>query len=201
MGPVIGAPAEDVELGNSAQIQTEEIKVHTLQSGLADAGDCGLDGFGIVGDLLGGDHLMVVGIGTEQAGCLCLDDLHDLLGGLGGLMEHIGDGGTDDSKQGEQDQQGNKAPQAASAHGNALFFVQGLHGLVHFLLVAGVTVLDVLDLGGQPGHLHGGFLALGGNGMQDQLDQNGKDNQSKTVAVGKLIQPGQQVAEGNGDDV
>ena len=86
-------------------------------------------------------------------------------------MEHIHNGLTDHGVQGQQQQHGHKAPQAAAAHGHALFLVQLLDGLVLAVGVVGIAALDVLHSGGQAGHLHHALLGLGGNGQQNQLHQ------------------------------
>ena len=116
-------------------------------------------------------------------------------------MEHVHDGLPDYGIQRDQQQHGHEAPQAAAAHGDALFLIQLLNGLVLPVGVVGVAALDVLHSGGQTGHLHHALLGLGGNGQQHQLHQNSEEDQSHTIAVRQPVQQFHQVAEGHLNDV
>ena len=116
-------------------------------------------------------------------------------------MEHVHQGLADNGVQGDQDQHGYKAPQAAAAHGNAFLLVQLLHGLALPCLVVRVLALDLLHLGGEPGHLHHALLGLGGDGQEHELHQHGKQDQGHAVAVCQLVQQLHQVTERHLDNV
>ena len=144
---------------------------------------------------------MIEGVGAEGLGGGVLDDGDDLLRHLQALVEHIHNGLTHHGVQGQDHQHGQQAPQAAAAHGDALFFIKGLDGGILTLGIIGVAALDLLHLGLQPGHFHHAFLGLGRHGQQHQLHHDGKNDQGKAIAAGELIQPVQQVAEGHLNDI
>ena len=202
MGPVPGpGGGEHIELGYRAQVNADKAEIDAAQGQIADAGNGGLDGLGILGDVLGCDHLVIIGISGEEIGVQALDNFNDLVGNVQIFMEHIHNGLPDYGIQRDQQQHGHKAPQAAAAHGYALFLVQLLDGLVLAVGVVGIAALDVLHSGGQAGHLHHALLGLCGNGQQNQLHQNCEQDQSHTVAVGQPVQQLHQVAEGHLDDI
>ena len=202
MGPVPHpALGENVELGNGSQVDAQEIEVNAGQSNFADARDGSLQFLHKLGDGLGRDNLVIVAVAGEHGRRCVLDDGHNLLGHIGRLHQNIGDGLTYHSQQGPQDQQGNQAPQAAAAHGSALIPVELLNQFVLLLGIIGIPGLNLLNPGGQAGHLHHALLALGIDGQKHHLNQNGKQDHGNAVVAGQLIQEAQQIAKGNGDDV
>ena len=202
MGPVPGpGGGEDIELGHSTQVDADEAEVDALQGGLTDGGDGGLDGLGVLGNVLGGDHLVVIGIAGEELRLGVLDDLDNLVGNVQIFMEHVHNGLTDHRIQRDQQQHGHEAPQAAAAHGDALLLVELLDGLVLSGGVVCVPALDVLSQGGQTGHLHHALFGLGGDRQQHQLHDNGEQHQGEAVVAGDPVQSLHQVAEGHLDDV
>ena len=136
---------------------------------------------------------MLTGFRIQGGG---LNAFHNSLGYALGLVEHILDGLTDNGVQGNQNQQRQQAPQAATAQRNTGFLVKNLDSGILLYLVIGILSLNCLNLRGQAGHLHGALLALGGSRVQNELNQNGEQNQRHTIVGGQLIQPGQQVTEG-----
>ena len=202
MGPVPGpGSGKNIELGHGTQVDAHEAEVDACQSRLANGGNRGLDCLGVLGNVLSGDHLMVIGVAGKQLRLGLLDDLNDLVGYVQIFMEHIHNGLTDHGVQGQQQQHGHKAPQAAAAHGDALLLVKLLDGLVLPGGIVGIPALDVLGQGGQTGHLHHALLGLSGNGQQHQLHDNGEQHQGEAVVTGDPVQGLHQIAEGHLDDV
>ena len=113
----------------------------------------------------------------------------------------VGDGLADNGKQGKQNQNGNEAPQAAAAHGNALGLLKLLDGLVLALGVVRILLLDGLHPGRQTGHLHHALLGLRVQGHQNQLHDDGEQDHGDAVVVGGFIQNRQQPPERHGYDV
>ena len=144
---------------------------------------------------------MVIGVAGEELRVNALDDLDDLIGHVQILVEHVDNGLTHHGVQRDQQQHGHKAPQAAAAHGYALFSVELLHGLVLPVGIIGIAALNVLHSGGQAGHFHHALFGLGSDGQQHQLHQNGEQNQGHTVVTGDPIQKLHQVAKGNLNDI
>ena len=116
-------------------------------------------------------------------------------------MEHVHQGLTHHGIQGDDDQHGHQAPQAAAAHGYALFLVHSLNGRVLALGIVGIAALDLLHPGLKAGHLHHALLGFGRHGQHHQLHDDGEQDQRDTIVVGKLIQPAHQIAEGDLDDI
>ena len=202
MGPVPDpGGAEDVELGHSAQVNAQEVKVDTGQGGILDGGDGSFQLLGIHGDGLRRVDLIIEGILGEDVGSQLLQHTDDLGDSLLGLHEDVGDGLANNGVQGNQNQHGDEAPQAAAGHGHARVLIQLLGQLLLLLGVVGIAALDVLHLRGQAGHAHHALFRLGVDGGQDDLHRQTEDDQSDTVVVGGVVQQSQQPAKGNGDDV
>ena len=68
-------------------------------------------------------------------------------------------------------------------------------------LIIGEFILNGLNQRCDSGHFHHALLAFGLNGMKNELDQNGEQNQRHAVVGGKLIEKLQKVAEGYSDDI
>ena len=108
---------------------------------------------------------------------------------------------TDDLIQRDQDQQGNKAPQAAAEHGGTLTLVQRLDLLLLLCGIILVLVLQLLDQRGDAGHFHHAALALCAEGQQDQLDDDGEQDQSQAVVGGEPVQQIHDPAKGSVDQM
>ena len=150
--------------------------------------------------MTGGGQLGIVRVFAEifAAG---LQEGDDGLGDGAGVVHHVRDRLTDDVVKRQQDEERNERPQAAAAHGHAFFLVHLLDGQLVFLLVVAVFGLKGLDLRRQTGHLEHTLLALDRHRQQHQLDDQRKQDQRQTVAVGEGIQPVEQIAERDADDV
>ena len=149
-----------------------------------------------------GNDLIIVAVVGEQLRCQTLDGRNNLSSHLSSFAQDVSDGFTDNGEQGEQDQQGNKAPQtAAHTHGSALFLLQLLNFFILLLLVMGISSLDILDAGLQTGHLHHALLGLGVDGSQHQLHNQSKQNHGKTVVAGQVVQNAQQPAKRHGNQI
>ena len=146
----------------------------------------------------GHDQLIVVGVLTKQVRRMVPEHVHHLRGNV----HEIGQGLADYGVQGDQQQHGDKAPQAAAGHAHALILVKLLDRLLILgLIAAGVLGLQLLQLGRQPGHFHGAFLALDAGRQQDHLQDNGENHQGHAIVGGQVVQPLQQIAKGHSDDV
>ena len=202
MGPVPGpGGSKYIKLGHGTQIDANKAKIDALQSNIADGGNGRLNGLRVLGNVLRGNHLVIVGIAAKELRVDALDDFNDLVCHFHILVEHVHNGLTHNGVQRQQQQHGNKAPQAAAAHGNPLFPIQVLHGLILAGGIIGITALNFLQLGRQPGHFHHALFGFRGNGQEHQLHNNGKQNQREAVVIGQPIQSLHQVAEGHLDDV
>ena len=150
--------------------------------------------------MTGGGQLGIVRVFAEifAAG---LQEGNDGLGDGAGVVHHVRDRLTDDVVKRQQDEERNERPQAAAAHGHALFLVHLLDGQLVFLLVVAVFGLKGLDLRRQTGHLEHTLLALDRHRQQHQLDDQREQNQRQTVVVGEGIQPVEQIAERDADQV
>ena len=150
--------------------------------------------------MTGGGQLGIVRVFAEifAAG---LQEGDDGLGDGAGVVHHVRDRLTDDVVKRQQDEERNERPQAAAAHGYALFLVHLLDGQLVFLLVVAVFGLKGLDLRRQAGHFEHALLALDRHRQQHQLDDQRKQDQRQTVAVGEGIQPVEQIAERDADQV
>ena len=198
MGPVPGpAGSEHIQGGHSTQVDADKAEVDAAQGQLTDAGNGGLDGLGVLGNVLGRNHLVIIGVAGEELGVDALNHLYHLVGNVQVLMKHIDNGLPDNGVKGNQQQHGHEAPQAAAAHGNALFLIKLLQSLVLAVGVVGIAALDILHSGSQPGHLHHALFGLGGDGQQHQLHNHGKQNQGRAVVSGKPVKQFHQIAEGN----
>ena len=144
---------------------------------------------------LGIEQIYVHALGKEF-GRACLDDLDDLGGNIRILMQHIYNGLTNDLVQREDDQQGEHAPEAATAAcGGTMLILDLLNGFPLLLGIICIFFLSCLNQRLDPGHLHHALLALSGDGQQHNAHDHSKDDQSKTVVGGKLVQKVQQIAE------
>ena len=150
--------------------------------------------------MTGGGQLGIVRVFAEifAAG---LQEGDDGLGDGAGVVHHVRDRLTDDVVKRQQDEERNERPQAAAAHGHAFFLVHLLDSHLVFLLVVAVFGLKGLDLRRQTGHLEHTLLALDRHRQQHQLDDQREQNQRQTVAVGEGIQPVEQIAERDADQV
>jgi len=129
-------------------------------------------------------------------------DVGDDGGGHGArVVQHVGDGLADDVVQGQHDEQRDERPDTAARHRDALFLVQLRHRLLILLLVVAVFDLEGLDERRDAGHFEHALLALDAQGIEHKLDDEREQNERKTVVAGELIEPVQQIAEGNLDDV
>ena len=63
-----------------------------MPASLANGGNRGLYCLGVLGNVLSGDHLMVIGVAGKQLRLGLLDDLNDLVGYVQIFMEHIHNG-------------------------------------------------------------------------------------------------------------
>ena len=150
--------------------------------------------------MTGGGQLGIVRVFAEifAAG---LQEGDDGLGDGAGVVHHVRDRLTDDVVKRQQDEERNERPQAAAAHGHALFLVHLLDGQLVFLLVVAVFGLKGLDLRRQAGHFEHALLALDRHRQQHQLDDQREQNQRQTVVVGEGIQPVEQIAERDTDEI
>ena len=148
----------------------------------------------------GGGKLSVVAVFAEilTAG---LNEGDDGLRNGAGVVHHVGDRLTDDVVKRKQNDQRNERPQAAAAHGYALFLVHLLDSQLVFLLIVAVFGLKGLDLRRQAGHFEHALLALDRHRQQHQLDDQREQNQRQTVVVGEGIQPVEQIAERDTDEI
>ena len=202
--PVKCAPAPELPLGNGAQVDAQEAKVDAFQRSLGDAGNGSLQLGSVLGDILGSGNLVIVtaSCGVEQIGIDGLDGLHDQVCVFNGLAQQVTDGLTDHGKQRNQNQHGHQAPQAAAAaHGCAFFLLQLLDGLILLLLIICVFTLNFLNTGLKTGHLHHALFALCGDGQQNQLHDDRKEDHGHTIVTQQAVKLIQQPAEGNGDQV
>ena len=103
----------------------------------------------------------------------------------------------DDGVQGDQNGQGNETPEAAAHGADALFFVELLHLLIHFCLIVGILLLDLLHLAGHAVHPDHALLGLDLEGQHDELDDNGEQNDSQTVGIGQVVKQLDQRGEGD----
>ena len=104
-----------------------------------------------------------------------------------GKAHHVLQGLADDGIKGKQDKQGQKGPQTP-AHGvGPLLLIKLLDLLLVALLVLGILLLQLLDLAVEHVHLDHALLSLQGQGEEDHLHHQGKEDQSDAVAVKKLV--------------
>ena len=119
------------------------------------------------------------------------------LGNLLGRQAHgIEQGPADNGVQGQQDEQGDKRPQAA-AHGvDLLPLVKFLYLKVIALPIFAVLLLQLLHLAGEQIHLDHALLALQRNREENELNHNGEQDQGQAVAVKDIIKGQQQPGKG-----
>ena len=110
----------------------------------------------------------------------------------------MGNGLTDDGVQSNEDGEGEHCPETA-AHGvDALFRVKLLHLLVHFYLVVGIALLDILHLTAETVHPQHTLLGFHLEGQHDELDDQSEQDQCHAVGTRQIIeqtdQPGKRYA-------
>ena len=129
------------------------------------------------------------------------DGVHHLLDHVLAQHHEVGDGLADDGVQGQQDGQGQKAPQAPGHGADALLGVELLHLLRLLGLVVGVFLLDFLETAGHAAHAHHALLGLHLEGQHDELDDQGEENDGHAVGIGQVVEQPDQPGEGDTDKV
>ena len=197
LAPALALP--EAERGDAGQVDAEELEVHGLQVGVRRNGQR-LELVHIIADVTGGGELSVIAVLAEIFSA-CLNEGNDGLGNGAGIVHHVRDRLTDDVVKRQQDDERDERPQAAAAHRHALFLVHLLDGQLVFLLVVAVFGLEGFDLRRQTGHFKHALLALDRHRQQHQLDDQREQNQCQTVVVGEGIQPVEQIAERDTDEI
>lgn len=159
---------------DGTQVDAQEVEVHAQKRGFTDAGNGSSELVGVQVNGLGGGNLVIVAVLAENLRSQLLHDPDDLGNMLRGLHQNVGQGLTDDGVQGNQNQHGDEAPQAAAGHGDTLLLIELLGQLLLLLGVVGVAALDILNLRGQTGHAHHALLGLGVDGGQNGLAPPGR---------------------------
>ena len=108
------------------------------------------------------DLIVEAAVGSKGSDAAVLHDLDDLRCNFGGLAQHIDDRLTDNSIQRDQNQDGQEAPKATTAHRYAFCLVQSLNLSVLALGIVSIFFLDLLHTGRQPGHFHRTLFAFCG---------------------------------------
>ena len=117
------------------------------------------------------------------------------------VVHHIRDRLTDDVVQRQHDQQRNERPETSAAHRNAFVLVKLLKRKLIFLLVIAVFCLECLGKRRKTRHFQHALLALDAHREQHELDDEGEQDQRHAVVVYKPVEPVEQDAERDADDV
>ena len=127
--------------------------------------------------------------------------VHQLLHHILTQHHEVGDGLADDGVQGQQNGEGQQAPQAAGHGVDPLLGVELLHLLGLLGLVVGVFLLDFLKPAGHAAHAHHALLGLHLEGQHNQLDHQGKEDDGHGVGARQVIKEPDQPGEGDTDNV
>ena len=172
---------------NGGQVQTKEVKVDVDQT-LA-----GKRGYRVpvfmynLGEL---DLTVDRGLFKGIAHSLC-----NLIDRLVSQTHHVGERLTYRVIQRHHDRQGDKGEETARHRVDILAFVQLLNFFLRLRLILGVALLDNLCLALYLGHLLHVLLLMIHERKKNQLDNNGKGDNRKTVVLNQAVQPHQNQTE------
>ena len=131
----------------------------------------------------------------------CLNERNDGSRHRARVVQHIRDRLTDDVVKREENQQRDERPEAAASHRDALFLIHLLDGHLGFLAVVAVFCLDGTGQRGKTGHFEHALFALDAHRKQNELDDQREQNQRHAVVAREDIQPVEQIAERDADDI